>query len=137
MANDPTAAIAAAVFARLAGITYTEGGVTLAVPVYQRAPDEVLPAIVVVDAVDLQAAESKDATPRRASVSIVTIYRGRSKPSAQAIVGSVFNLLEGYKLTVAGFSVSECRLQASGVGEEVTDANLVHVGRQTFDLIVL
>jgi hypothetical protein len=70
-------------------------------------------------------------------VSIAAIYRGRSKASAQALVGSVYNLLEGHKLTVAGFSVSDCRLQASGVGDEVTEANLVYVGRQTFDLIIL
>ncbi len=138
MAIDPTAAIGAAVLARLSGsINYSEGGRAIAVPVYQRVPDETLPAVVVIDSIDLQATETKDATPRRASISIVTVYRGRSKASAQAIIGAVFQLLEGFKLTVSGFSVSDCRLQFSGVGEETTEANLVHVGRQTFDLIIL
>lgn len=139
MASDPTAAIGAAVFARLSSpaITYTEGGQTLSVSVHQRAPDEILPAVIVVDGIDLQASETKDATPRRVSINIVTVYRGRSKASAQAIIGAVFGRLEQHRLTVAGFTVSDCRLQFSGVGEESTEANLVHVGRQTFDLMVL
>lgn len=139
MATDPTAAIGAAVFARLSSpaITYVEGSQTITVPVYQRVPDELLPAVIVVDGIDLQASETKDATPRRVSINIVTVYRGRSKASAQAIIGAIFNRLEGQTLTVSGFSVGDCRLQFSGVGEESTEANLVHVGRQTFELIVL
>jgi hypothetical protein len=139
MANDPTAAIGAAVFARLSSpaITYSEGGQTYTAQVFQRVPDETFSAVVVIDGIDLQASDTKDATPRRVSINIVTVYRGRSKASAQAIIGMIFNRLEGHKLTVSGFNVSDCRLQFSGVGEETTEANLVHVGRQTFELIVL
>lgn len=138
MANDPTAALAAAVLARLSSpaITYTEGG-TNSVPVYQRVPDELLPAVIVVDGVSLGPNETKGGNDRRALVDIVTVYRGRSKASAQAIIGAVFGRLEGEKLTVTGFTVGECRLQSSAVGEEATEANLVHVGRQTFEIIIL
>lgn len=138
MANDPTAALAAAVLARLSSpaITYTEGA-TNSVPVQQRVPDELLPAVIVVDGVSLGPSETKGGNDRRALVDIVTVYRGRSKASAQAIIGAVFGRLEGEKLTVAGFTVGECRLQSSAVGEEATEANLVHVGRQTFEIIIL
>jgi hypothetical protein len=67
----------------------------------------------------------------------VTVYRGRSKASAQAIIAAIYTRLEKVSLTVSGFAVGECRLQSSGVGEEATEANLVHVGRQTFEVIVL
>lgn len=138
MANDPTAAIAAAVLARLSSpaITYTEG-TAKTVPVHQRVPDELVPAVIVVDGVSLGPNESKGGNDRRALVDIVTVYRGRSKASAQAIIAAVFNRLEGERLTVTGFTVGEMRLQSSSVGEEATEANLVHVGRQTFELIIL
>jgi hypothetical protein len=139
MANDPTAALAAAVLARLSSpaITYIEGGTTSSVPVQQRVPDELVPAVIVVDGVSLGPSETKGGNDRRALVDIATVYRGRSKASAQAIIGAVYGRLEGQKLTVAGFTVGECRLQSSAVGEEATEANLVHVGRQTFEIIIL
>lgn len=139
MANDPTAAIAAAVFARLSSpvITYTEGNVTNNVPVHQRVPDDLLPAVIVVDGVSLGAAQTKGGNDRTALVDIVTVYRGRSKASAQAILAAVYQRLEQEKLTVTGFAVGECRLQSSSVGEEATEANLVHVGRQSFEITIL
>jgi hypothetical protein len=139
MANDPTAALAAAVLARLSSpaITYTEGSVTSNVPVHQRVPDELVPAVIVVDGVSLGPNETKGGNDRRALVDVVTVYRGRSKASAQAIIGAVYTKLESQKLTVTGFTVGEFHLQSSSVGEEATEANLVHVGRQTFEIIIL
>jgi hypothetical protein len=139
MANDPTGPIALAVLNKLTtpAISYTEGGTSYNVPVYQRVPDETLPAVIVIDGVDLGPAETKDGFDRRVGINIVTVYRGRSKASAQAIIAAIYARLEKVSLTVSGFAVGECRLQSSGVGEEATEANLVHVGRQTFEVIIL
>lgn len=139
MANDPTAAIEAAVLARLSSpaITYTEGGTTSSVPVHSRAPDELVPAVIMSDGVSLGPAETKGGNDRRALVSIVTVYRGRSPASLKHIIAAVYNRLEGEKLTVAGFTVSECRLQNSDPHSQTTEANLVHVGQQTFEIHIL
>lgn len=147
MANDPTGAIALAVLNALAvpAITYTEG-TPQTVTVHQRVPDEFtgttssapsVNAVIVVANVNLSASESKDATPYRASVTVQTSYRGRSVASLQSIMGEVFNRLQKVTLTVTGFTVSEFILLTGDVGGETDEANLVHIGRQTFEAIIL
>lgn len=140
MANDPTGPLALAVLAALTtpAITYTEGG-TNTVTVHQRVPDEFtneqINAVIVVANINLGPTESKDATPFRASVTIQTSYRGRSLASLQSIMGQVFQRLQKVTLTVTGFTVGECTLLTSDVGGEADEANLVHVGRQTFEVM--
>ncbi len=111
------------------------------VTVHQRVPDEftneTVPAVLVVANINLASPESKGATPYRASFTVQTMYRGRSMASLQSIMGQAFQRLQKVTLSVAGFTVSECTLLTSDVGGEADEANLVHVGRQTFEIIVL
>jgi hypothetical protein len=140
---DASPALAKAVLTALAtpAISYTEGSATADVTVHQRVPDEFTNAqtnaVIVVASVSLGGSETKGQTPVRATVSVQTLYRGRSMDSLRNIMAAIDARLDRVKLAVTGFTVSDMYRTTSDGGGEADEANLVHTGRQSFEVIIL
>jgi hypothetical protein len=138
MATDPVPALRLAVLALLrAG-----GGPTLdgqPVPIWDGlAPDidDNLPAVVILEEIELGESQTKDGGPRTADVDIITVVDSRSLADAERLAAQIYARLEGVKPSIAGHASSQFNCTYSRT-ESAGEQGLTKVSRQTWRLRIL
>lgn len=96
--TDAKSAVEAAAYAALSA------GVTLA-PVWQHAPQDVPPPVVIIGDMDDEPIGTKDDPDRRVSVSILTVVEGEERRPVFAIQAEITAALDGKTLTSGPWSL--------------------------------
>jgi hypothetical protein len=103
-------------------------------PVTQHVIENTEPPLTIIGGVSFEPIGGKDGGLDRATVEIITLYRGTQRTELFAIQSAVRTLLDGQTITAAGAEFSRPVYVSSEV-EELEDG-VTYLGTQRFEVIV-
>jgi hypothetical protein len=127
--TDYQGALEAALFARLSGM------VTLA-PVYQHAPDNIAPPVVIIGDASSENVGAKDSPTLRFDVTIVSIVIGPARKPLNALQAEVFAALNGWTPDATGEVTFGDVTVTTGSNRLLPSEEPIYYGEQSISVFV-